>query len=45
MLEAGVALPPSGYEAWFPSTAHGDAEIDRTIEAISGAVSAVAENL
>ena len=38
MLEAGVALPPSGYEAWFASTAHGDAEIDRTIEAAAGSV-------
>ncbi|HXY71714.1 MAG TPA: glutamate-1-semialdehyde 2,1-aminomutase [Actinomycetota bacterium] len=33
MLECGIALAPSGYEAWFPSAAHGDAEIDRTLEA------------
>ncbi len=33
MLDAGVALPPSGYEGWFLSAAHGDEEIDRTLEA------------
>jgi glutamate-1-semialdehyde 2,1-aminomutase len=33
MLERGVYLPPSGYEAWFLSTAHGEAEIERTIDA------------
>ena len=32
MLERGVALAPSGYEAWFPSAAHGDPEIERTLE-------------
>ena len=26
-LSAGVALPPSVFEAWFVSAAHGDAEI------------------
>jgi glutamate-1-semialdehyde 2,1-aminomutase len=33
MLERGIYLPPSQFEAWFPSTEHGDEEIDRTIEA------------
>jgi glutamate-1-semialdehyde 2,1-aminomutase len=33
MLGEGVYLPPSGYEGWFLSTAHGEAEIDRTLEA------------
>ncbi|HEU0247150.1 MAG TPA: glutamate-1-semialdehyde 2,1-aminomutase [Gaiellaceae bacterium] len=33
MLERGVYLPPSQFEAWFLSSAHGDAEIDATIEA------------
>ncbi len=33
MLERGVALPPSGYEAWFLSTAHDDAVVDRVVEA------------
>jgi glutamate-1-semialdehyde 2,1-aminomutase len=32
MLERGVYLAPSQFEAAFLSTAHGDAEIDRTIE-------------
>lgn len=33
MLGRGVALPPSGYEAWFPGTAHGTTEVERTLEA------------
>ncbi len=33
MLERGVFLPPSQYEALFISAAHTDADIDRTIEA------------
>jgi glutamate-1-semialdehyde 2,1-aminomutase len=33
MLERGVYLPPSQFETWFLSTAHGDAEIDATIAA------------
>jgi glutamate-1-semialdehyde 2,1-aminomutase len=33
MLDRGVYLAPSGYEAIFPSLAHGDAELDRTIDA------------
>jgi glutamate-1-semialdehyde 2,1-aminomutase len=33
MLRRGISLPPSGYEAWFLSTAHGDAEIERTLAA------------
>ena len=32
MLERGVYLPPSQFEAWFVSTAHDDAAIDRTLE-------------
>ena len=35
MLERGVYLPPSQFEAWFLSTAHGAAEIDATVEAAS----------
>jgi glutamate-1-semialdehyde 2,1-aminomutase len=34
MLERGVYLPPSGYEAWFLSTAHGEAQLERTMEAV-----------
>ena len=33
MLERGMYLPPSQFESWFPSLAHGDEEIDRTLEA------------
>jgi glutamate-1-semialdehyde 2,1-aminomutase len=33
LLGAGVYLAPSQFEAAFVSTAHGDAEIDRTVEA------------
>jgi glutamate-1-semialdehyde 2,1-aminomutase len=42
MLDAGVLLPPSGYEGWFLGTAHGDEEIERTGEAIRSAVAALA---
>jgi glutamate-1-semialdehyde 2,1-aminomutase len=34
LLERGVYVAPSQYEAMFVSTAHGDAEIDRTLEAV-----------
>ncbi len=37
MLEHGVYLPPSQYEASFLSIAHGDAEIDHTVEAARSA--------
>jgi glutamate-1-semialdehyde 2,1-aminomutase len=37
LLERGIYLPPSGYEAWFLSTVHGDAEIERTVEAVGDA--------
>jgi glutamate-1-semialdehyde 2,1-aminomutase len=33
MLDEGVLLPPSQFEAWFLSMAHGDAEIEATIAA------------
>lgn len=33
MLERGVYLPPSQYEAWFVSAAHTDEDFDKTIEA------------
>jgi glutamate-1-semialdehyde 2,1-aminomutase len=33
MLDEGIYLPPSGYEAWFLGTAHGDPEVDRTLAA------------
>ena len=33
MLERGVYVPPSQFEAMFVSLAHGDEEIDRTLQA------------
>jgi glutamate-1-semialdehyde 2,1-aminomutase len=33
MLERGVYLPPSQYEAWFPSLAHTGEHVERTIDA------------
>jgi glutamate-1-semialdehyde 2,1-aminomutase len=33
LLERGIYVAPSQFEAMFPSLAHGDEEIDRTIEA------------
>ena len=35
MIGAGVYLPPSAYEAWFVSTAHGPREIDQVASATS----------
>ena len=35
MLDAEVFLPPSGFEAWFPSLAHSDDVVDRTLEAVA----------
>ena len=37
MLDRGIYLPPSGYEAWFLSTAHGGPEIEQTLEAATEA--------
>ena len=33
MLERGIYLPPSPYEAWFPSLAHTEDQVERTIAA------------
>jgi glutamate-1-semialdehyde 2,1-aminomutase len=38
MLERGVYLPPSAFESAFLSDAHGDDEIDRTLEAADEAM-------
>ncbi|ASI34629.1 MULTISPECIES: glutamate-1-semialdehyde 2,1-aminomutase [unclassified Exiguobacterium] len=37
MLEQGINLAPSKYEAWFLTTAHTDADIDETIAAVNRA--------
>jgi glutamate-1-semialdehyde 2,1-aminomutase len=38
LLDEGVYVAPSQFEALFVSTAHGDAEIERTVEAVAGFV-------
>ncbi len=43
LLSRGVYLPPSQFEAWFPSLAHSPEQIDRTIEAAAAAFAAVRE--
>ena len=35
LLEQGIYIAPSQYECLFPSLAHGDDEIDQTLEAVS----------
>jgi glutamate-1-semialdehyde 2,1-aminomutase len=40
MLDRGVMLPPSQYEAWFLSIAHTEADIDETVEAARAAFAA-----
>jgi glutamate-1-semialdehyde 2,1-aminomutase len=42
MLDAGVSLPPSAYEAWFVSAAHDDAAVSRVLEALPAAARAAA---
>jgi glutamate-1-semialdehyde 2,1-aminomutase len=37
MLDRGVYLPPSQFEAWFPSLAHTGAHVERTLEAAAEA--------
>ncbi len=39
MLERGVYPPPSQFEAWFVSLAHGEEAIDRTLEAAAESLS------
>lgn len=43
MLEQGVALPPSVYEAWFLSAAHDDDAVGRVLAALPAAARAAAE--
>ena len=44
MLDAGVALPPSAYEAWFLSAVHDDAVLDRITAALPAAAQAAASS-
>ncbi|HEX3705220.1 MAG TPA: glutamate-1-semialdehyde 2,1-aminomutase [Mycobacteriales bacterium] len=43
MLDRGVYLPPSAYEAWFLSAAHDDAAIGRVLDALPDAAAAAAK--
>ena len=38
MLDRGIYLPPSQYEAWFPSLAHTEEHVERTLEAAKEAL-------
>jgi glutamate-1-semialdehyde 2,1-aminomutase len=40
MLDRGILLPPSPFEAWFVSLAHADAEVDATVTAAREAFAA-----
>ncbi len=42
MLDAGVSLPPSVFEAWFVTAAHGDEPLGRIVEALPAAARAAA---
>jgi glutamate-1-semialdehyde 2,1-aminomutase len=42
MLDAGVYLPPSAFEAWFLSAAHDDEAIQHVVDALPAAASAAA---
>ncbi len=43
MLESGISLPPSVFEAWFLSAAHDDATLTRIEDALPAAARAAAE--
>jgi glutamate-1-semialdehyde 2,1-aminomutase len=43
MLESGVYLPPSAFEAWFLSAAHDDGAMNRIVAALPAAASAAAK--
>ena len=40
MLDRGILLPPSQFEAWFVSMSHGRAEVEATVEAARAAFAA-----
>jgi glutamate-1-semialdehyde 2,1-aminomutase len=42
MLDQGVYLPPSAFEAWFLSSAHDDHALDRVVSALPAAARAAA---
>ncbi|MFN2615772.1 MAG: glutamate-1-semialdehyde 2,1-aminomutase [Thermoleophilaceae bacterium] len=42
MLDHGIYLPPSQFEAWFPALAHEDSHVEQTLEAAREAFEAAA---
>jgi glutamate-1-semialdehyde 2,1-aminomutase len=42
MLDQGIHMPPSAFEAWFLSYAHTDEILDRIISALPAAAKAAA---
>ena len=42
MLDQGVSLPPSVFEAWFLTAAHDDATVERILTALPAAAQAAA---
>ena len=45
MLDGGVYLPPSAFEAWFVSAAHDDEALSRVADAVPAAARAAARAL
>ena len=43
MLDSGIYLPPSAYEAWFVSAQHDYAIVNRVLEALPAAAKAAAQ--
>jgi glutamate-1-semialdehyde 2,1-aminomutase len=43
LLSRGIYPPPSQFEAWFPSLAHGPEQIERTIEAAAASFASLGE--
>ena len=43
MLDRGVYLPPSAYEAWFVSAAHDERAVRTVLDALPAAATAAAE--
>jgi glutamate-1-semialdehyde 2,1-aminomutase len=45
LLDAGIALPPSAFEAWFVSAVHDDEALSRVLEALPAAAMAARASL
>jgi glutamate-1-semialdehyde 2,1-aminomutase len=43
LLDAGINLPPSVFEAWFVSAAHDDEAVNRILDALPAAAKAAAK--